>query len=68
MKPTSTIQKEDEARAKAAKNAFQDAVYDAFKKTGAQPSASERALLRDRLANISCPRDVADDLRGERFN
>ncbi len=64
MKPTSTIQKEDEARAKAAKNAFQDAVYDAFKKTGAQPSASERALLRDRLANISCPRDVADDLRG----
>lgn len=55
----------EQKRITDAKAAFQDAVYDVFRKTGAkQPSAQERALLRDRLANASCPRDVADDLRG----
>lgn len=55
-------QRAEEARVEAAKNAFQDAVHDAFR-SGSKPSPQERAILRDLIANASCPRDVADDLR-----
>jgi len=54
----------EQKRIADAKAAFQDAVYDVFRRGGNKPSATERARLRDLLANASCPRDVADDLRG----
>ena len=54
----------EQKRIADAKAAFQDAVYDVFRRRGNKPSATERARLRDLLANASCPRDVANDLRG----
>lgn len=64
--PRNALEREaaEQKRIADAKAAFQDAVYDAFKRRGTKPNTSERALLRDRLANASCPQDVADDLRG----
>jgi len=48
----------------AAQNAFQNAVFDVFRKEGTKPNASDRARLRDLLANASCPQEVTDYLRG----
>jgi hypothetical protein len=64
--PINALEREaaEQKRITDAKAAFQDAVYDVFRREGNKPSATERARLRDLLANISCPRDVADDLRG----
>ena len=63
--PRNALEREaaDQKRIADAKAAFQDAVYDIFRRGGNKPNASEKARLRDLLANISCPGDVAGYLR-----
>jgi len=62
--PTSESLNKEKNRLDRAKTIFQDAVLDVFADNPSTPQ--ERAHLRDLVADISCPKDISDDLKSGR--